>query len=113
MVYVDVVWRARHAYLEGEKYLRWAEHPEERLKLLDQEFELKKRDLDARLAGRLVSQQEYDRELDLLRFSRTTDSNESPLKYAYIWYKTAAELCTPPESKWSRMARHKLVTLPQ
>lgn len=52
MVYGDVVWRARHAYLEGERAA-------------------------------------------------------SP-KDAYAWYQTAAELFTPPESKWSRLARQKM-----
>lgn len=27
---------------------------------------------------------------------------------AYAWYETAATLFTPPESRWSRMAREKM-----
>ena len=52
MVGADVVWRARYAYLEGEK----AASPRD----------------------------------------------------AYAWYESAAVLFTPPESKWSRLARQKL-----
>jgi len=29
-------------------------------------------------------------------------------KEAYAWYESAATLFTPPESKWSRMARDKM-----
>ena len=28
MIYVDVVWRAKEAYQEGEKYWRWTDHPD-------------------------------------------------------------------------------------
>jgi hypothetical protein len=52
IVCVDVVQRARHAFLEGER----AASPKE----------------------------------------------------AYAWYESAATLFTPPESKWSRMARDKM-----
>ena len=52
MVCADVVLRARHAYLEGER----AGNPRE----------------------------------------------------AYAWYESAATLFTPPESRWSRLARKKM-----
>jgi len=52
MVCADVVLRARHAYLEGDK----ASNPRE----------------------------------------------------AYAWYESAATLFTPPESRWSRLAREKM-----
>jgi len=52
MVCADVVLRARHAYLEGEK----AANPRE----------------------------------------------------AYAWYESAATLFSPPESRWSRLARRKM-----
>ena len=32
----------------------------------------------------------------------------SSAQMAYVWYETAATLFTPPESKWSRMAREKM-----
>ncbi len=34
--------------------------------------------------------------------------NAPTAQLAYTWYETAATLFTPPESKWSRMAREKL-----
>ena len=52
MVCADVIWRARHAWLEGEK----ASNPRD----------------------------------------------------AYAWYESAATLFTPPESRWSRLARLKM-----
>ena len=51
-VYVDVWFRARQAYLEGER--------------------------------------------------------ASTGQLAYAWYETAAELFSPPESRWSRLAREKM-----
>ncbi|HOW89052.1 MAG TPA: hypothetical protein PL037_02130 [Elusimicrobiales bacterium] len=32
---------------------------------------------------------------------------ENPAKYAYIWYRTAAEDFSPPETRWTRLARKK------
>ncbi|MBI3287976.1 MAG: hypothetical protein HYZ74_00480, partial [Elusimicrobia bacterium] len=33
---------------------------------------------------------------------------ESSLKYAFVWYQTAAELFTPPENRWTAEARVKM-----
>lgn len=35
------------------------------------------------------------------------DAAENPAKYAYIWYRTAAESFSPPETRWTRLARKK------
>jgi hypothetical protein len=108
LVYVDVSWRARHAYLEGEKFWRWADHPEEHAQVLEQEFRAKKEALERRFAKGVLSQRDYERELDLLRFWKTLSLEESTIKYAYVWYRTAVDLCSPPESNWVRLARQKL-----
>lgn len=108
MIYADVVMRARHAYLEGEKYWRWAEHPEERLKILDDQLARRKAELDAKLAQGALSREQYEHDVELAEFDREQAGKESNLKYAYIWYQTTVELFSPPESRWVRLARAKM-----
>lgn len=108
MIYVDVVHRAKESYLEGEKFTRWADHPEERTQVLSDQFEKDKAALDAKQAKGQVSAEDYARELDLLKFAFGQSVQESSAKYAYLWYQTTVELFSPPESKWVVMAREKL-----
>jgi hypothetical protein len=108
MVYVDVVLRARSAYLEGEQYWRWSEHPEERAKLLDDQMKKEKAALDEERARGKLIETDYQRQLDLLQFDHEQALKESTIKYAYVWYQTAAELFTPPNSRWVRLARAKM-----
>ena len=107
MVYLDVVLRARSSYLEGEKYWRWNEHPEEKKAALNKKFENDKQALDKKLSKNSINREEYDRQLEILQFDREHALNESSLKYAYVWYRTAYELFSPPESKWVRLSREK------
>lgn len=106
--YVDLVLRARSAYREGEKWLEWDRKPE-----------LKKAHFDAVLAERekdLVKERDsgklapavFDKKLGLARFERDQAVAESSLKYAYVWFQSAAELFTPPESRWVVMSRAKM-----
>ena len=108
MIYMDVVMRAKESYREGEKYWRWAEHPEERAQFLDQKFTADKAALDARLSRGKISKDDYDRELELLQFDHAQALKESSIKYAYVWYQTAVDLFSPPESKWVKLAREKM-----
>ena len=39
---------------------------------------------------------------ELARFDRDYRISESSLKYAFIWFQSAVELFSPPESKWVR-----------
>ena len=107
MVYVDVTLRARESYQEAEKYWRWAEHPEEKKAELDQKLQRDKDELAGRLQSRKLSKNEYDRRLEILVFDYRRNLEESSLKYAYVWYKTAYELFSPPESKWVKLSRQK------
>jgi hypothetical protein len=107
---VDVVLRARSAYNEGEKWLTWSAHPELKKAHFDEELADRQRALERdRDAGRLPAA-EFDRKLGLARFERDQAVAESSLKYAYVWYQTAAELFTPPESRWTAMSREKMKT---
>ncbi|MDX6769003.1 MAG: hypothetical protein SF051_05685 [Elusimicrobiota bacterium] len=102
----DVVLRGRSAYLEGEKWLEWSRRPE-----------LKKAHFDAVLAERekalakekpSLAPEAYEKKLALARFERDQAVAESSLKYAFVWYRTAVELFTPPETRWTRAARERL-----
>jgi hypothetical protein len=81
--YLDLTLRARSAYLEGEKYLALAREPS--------------------LKKRAVNQDEKKPFLTAKEFKE----GESAAKYAYIWYRTAAESFSPPETRWTRQARRK------
>lgn len=108
--YVDLVLRARSAYNEGEKWLSWNEHPELKKAHFDAVLAARQKTLEAdRDAGRL-SPAEFDRQLGLARFERDQAVSESSLKYAYVWFQTAAELFTPPESRWTALSREKMKT---
>jgi hypothetical protein len=47
MIYIDVVMRARSAYLEGEKYWAWNENPALKEQALKAEFDKEKTGLSA------------------------------------------------------------------
>ncbi len=103
--YADLVLRARSAYLEGEKYLEWNAHPEEKKAHFEAEFQARRKTLEAaRDAGRLTPA-ECGKKVELARFERDQAVAESSLKYAYVWFETAADLFSPPESRWTRLAR--------
>ena len=100
MVYADVWLRARSAYLEGEKYLEWDRRPELKAAYLDRVLAAKQARLQGdQTAGRITAAQLQER-LALARFERDEASRESSLKYAYVWFQTAVELFSPPESRW-------------
>ncbi|OGR83856.1 MAG: hypothetical protein A2636_06740 [Elusimicrobia bacterium RIFCSPHIGHO2_01_FULL_64_10] len=107
MVAADVVLRAREAYREGEKYMRWHEHPDQKESELRKEFERGKSALDRKLAAGKIPKERYDRELEILKFDLDRRREESAVKYAYVWYQTAYELFSPPESRWVKLSRAK------
>ena len=110
MIYADVVLRAREAYLEGEKYMRWHEHPDQKRAEIAADFDRKKTDLDKKLGAAKLKKDEFDRQLEILEFDRRRALEESAVKYAYVWYQTAYELFSPPESKWVKLSRQKAPT---
>jgi hypothetical protein len=108
VAYVDLVLRARAAYLEGEKYLAWDRDPGLKKAALDRELagaEARlRRDRDA---GRITAE-EFEQRSALARFERDEAVKESSLKYAYVWFQTAVELFSPPESRWVVLSRRKM-----
>ena len=107
MVYADLWLRARSAYLEGEKYLEWNLRPELKKSHFDAKLAAKEKRLRGlRAKGELTAGELKDR-LELARFQRDERVAESSLKYATIWFQTAVELFSPPESKWVVLSRKK------
>ncbi|MFI5344852.1 MAG: hypothetical protein ACHQ51_00610 [Elusimicrobiota bacterium] len=106
----DVVLRARSAYMEGEKWLAWDARPELKKAHFDSVLAERRKTLEAdRAAGRLNAS-DFDKKLGLATFERDQAVAESSLKYAYVWFQTAAELFTPPESRWTVLSRQKMKT---
>jgi hypothetical protein len=108
LVYADLVLRARSAYLEGEKYMRWQARPDEKKAHFEALFQDEKKALDAGKAAGRLTENEYAQRLELERFRRDESVSESSLKYAYHWYKTAVDLFSPPESRYVRLSRAKM-----
>lgn len=107
-IYIDVVLRARSSYMQAEKYMQWYYYPEKKLEFLNKEFEKEKKKLDSLLSKNKITKKEYDLKIEILKFNKERQLNESSLKYAYIWYKTTIELFSPPESKWVKQAKEKI-----
>jgi hypothetical protein len=108
--YADVVLRARSAYLEGEKWLEWNEHPELKKAHFDAELAERRKLFESERAAGRLSAVEFDKKLGLATFERDQAVAESSLKYAYVWFQTSAELFTPPESRWTARSREKMKT---
>jgi len=108
MARVDLILRARSAYLEGEKWTQWSRKPELKKAHFDAELAAREGELSRELAKGKLDRAAYDRKAGLARFERDQAVAESSLKYAYVWYQTAAELFSPPENRWSVLARAKM-----
>jgi hypothetical protein len=111
MAYVDLVLRARSAYLEGMKYLEWEKSPEQKKAHFDAHLAGKEAALKSEAAAGKLSQAELEERLELARFERDERVAESNYKYAYVWFQTAVELFTPPESSWVVLSRGKMAEI--
>ena len=108
LVYVDVILRARSACLEGDKYWSWYENPKLKEAAVSDWYNLEKQKLDSSLSKNKINKDDYDRQVEILGFTKEQKLKESSIKYAYIWYQTVVELFTPPESKWVKIAREQM-----
>lgn len=106
--YVDLVLRARSAYHEGEKYLRWHEEPALKAAYYDEWLAGKQKQFKAEHEAGTLAKEEFDQRLELARYERDSRVAESSLKYAYVWFQTAVELFSPPESRWVVLSRAKM-----
>jgi hypothetical protein len=108
MARADLWLRARSAYLEGEKWMEWSRRPELKKAHFDGILAAREAELDRELAAGRLQRGARDRKAALARFERDQALAESSLKYAFVWYQTAAELFAPPETKWTALARPKM-----
>lgn len=104
---LDLRARAHSAYLEGEKYMAWAADPALKKASLDKAYAGKFRKLEKALADGSLGRTDYEDRKNLLETEKAFKLGESPAKYAYIWYRTAARDFTPPSTSWSRRAEEK------
>lgn len=102
----DVVLRGRSAYLEGEKWLEWSRRPELKQAHFDAVLAQREKALEKERSA--LAPEAYEKKRALARFERDQAVAESSLKYAYVWYRTAVELFTPPETRWTRAARARM-----
>ena len=108
MAYADLWLRARTAYLEGEKYLQWDRQPQLKAAYFEEVLAAKQARLKKDQAAGRLTPQELEQRLALARFERDEAVQESSLKYAYVWFQTAVELFSPPESRWVIRSRRQM-----
>jgi len=112
-IYLDIFLRARSAYFEAEKYMDWYHNPQKKIEYIQKQTEKEKQKLDQLLSKGKISKEEYKIKLELLEFNKQRQLEESSLKYAYIWYKTVIDLFTPPQTKWTKLAKQKIAQVKQ
>ncbi|MDI6757528.1 MAG: hypothetical protein QME32_05845 [Endomicrobiia bacterium] len=108
IVYIDVVARARHAYMEGEKYWQWHGNPALKSAFFDEKLAAEKSELKKQFDKGKIVADEYGVRIEIIEAGNKREREESSIKYAYVWYKTAVELFSPPESKWVKLSRQKM-----
>ncbi len=107
-IYIDVTLRAKSAYYEAEKYMEFYNNPQKKVEYFESQAQKEKQKLEKlRLRGKLT-EEEYKVKLELIEFNKQRQIEESSLKYAYVWYKTAIDLFSPPESKWVKLSKQKI-----
>lgn len=109
MARADLWLRARSAYLEGEKWMEWSRKPELKKAHFDGVLAAREAELARELASGRLQKGAHDRKAGLARFERDQAVAESSLKYAFVWYQTSAELFSPPENRWTALARPKMI----
>lgn len=107
-IYIDVVLRARSAYLQGEKYWSWHQNPKQKEQVLEKEKQAKLVKLEEKKKKNKVSEEEYVEEKDFILGEFDWKMAESSIKNAYMWYKTTVDLFQPPRSKYVKMSQSKM-----
>lgn len=108
--YIDLTLRARSAHQEGEKYLAWDRDPSLKAAYFDAVLAATQARLRRERTSARLTEAEFTERLELARFERDYRVSESSLKYAFIWFQTAVELFSPPESKWVILSRAKMIS---
>ncbi|MDE1976736.1 MAG: hypothetical protein KGI84_05705 [Elusimicrobia bacterium] len=108
LVRLDLDLRARAAYQEGEKYLRWAQNPALKKTYYDGVLARQEAALEKERASGSIGQDEFEQKSALAKIRHDQALSESSLKYAYVWFETGAELFSPPENHWTRLCRAEM-----
>jgi hypothetical protein len=108
MAAADCVLRARSAYLEGEKWLSWHADPKLKAAHFDAELAARLAAVDAEVRAGKTEPAAAERKRLLARFERDQAVAESSVKYAFVWFQTAAELFARPDNPWARKARVRM-----
>ncbi len=101
----DVALRARAACRQGERWLDFAAHPEKRRALLDARLTARLNELDKERADGRLDADEFSRASGLARFERDRDAAADAPERAYVWFESAADLFSPPQTRWSARGR--------
>jgi len=99
--YVDVTLRARSAYLEGIKYLKWHSDPGVKKKALDLWIE--------RAESKIPSSDEKDLLRESLKTQYEIKMKDNDAKNAYYWFKTVIETFQPPRSVYVKRAEKQII----
>jgi len=116
MVYVNVLSRARKAYMKARKSYEYYRNPEVKKKDLQERFSKEKAALEKRLnmgglqnaisriigAKGKISQEEFERQMEVLEGEQEMLLGENDLKYALVWHQTVVEMFCPPVSRYVR-----------
>ncbi len=81
---MDVVLRARTAYLEGEKYMSWYQNPKLKEADVADWYAKEKQKYDNNLSKGKIDKDEYDKRMEILEFTKGQKLRESSIKYAYV-----------------------------
>jgi hypothetical protein len=108
LIYADITLRAKHCYLQGEKYYKWHQNPVLKKEQFLKEYSKKTGMLEKKFLKGKISKEELDVTLDKLNMERDFKIKESSIKYAYMWYKTALDSFSRPHSKWVRLCEEKM-----
>ena len=108
VIYADVVLRARSSYLEGEKFLRWNNNPQDKIVFFEKERDRKLGKLEKKFQKGKIDKESYEEEKDFILAEFDWHTGESSIKNAYMWYKTAVDLFQPPRSKYVKLSEEKM-----
>lgn len=103
----DLSLRARETYLKGEKYYNWHLNPSAKEVFCLEKYGKTRKFLDELSAAGRITGPQYAEKLAAAEFKKASALEDSSIKQACLWLRTAA-LFEVPENRWSRLAREKL-----
>lgn len=108
LIYADITLRAKHCYLQGEKYYKWHRNPVLKKEEFFKEYSKKAGVFENKFLQGKITREELDLSIDKLNMERNFNIRESSIKYAYVWYKTAVDSFSSPHSRWVNFCKEKM-----